>query len=257
MTQTRNYADSHRVLKISAKRFAASPFVGRYATEDTVFGVYGGRLYPLSTARTRSRGTGACVVKQRCSTSPSDRCRSKDPMPSVLRPGPHARRHRAASGARRVRHRLRRERRHHHGRRLAARVPRAVLVRARRGDITGWLPARAAGMDVSISDPDSWVLQIQGQGRWPSWPALSWMRSSSPSYSPSPRRGSVTSRSSSPRTGWSGELGFEVYTLPGIDGPALWDDLLGAGQAPVCARRASGGSVSGGSRRGSWTTVPT
>jgi aminomethyltransferase len=32
------------------------------------------------------------------------------------------------------------------------------------------------------------------------------------------------------RTGWSAELGFEVYNLDaGVDGPALWDHLLAAG----------------------------
>ena len=31
------------------------------------------------------------------------------------------------------------------------------------------------------------------------------------------------------RTGWTGELGFEVYTRADTDGPALWRHLLGAG----------------------------
>ena len=38
------------------------------------------------------------------------------------------------------------------------------------------------------------------------------------------------SRSMVSRTGWTGEMGFELYTLaPDIDGPALWNHLLAAG----------------------------
>ena len=31
------------------------------------------------------------------------------------------------------------------------------------------------------------------------------------------------------RTGWTGELGFEIYTRPGIDTDALWDHMTAAG----------------------------
>ena len=43
-----NDADSHSVVRVSAKRFAAPPWIRHYADDATVFGVYGGRLYPLS-----------------------------------------------------------------------------------------------------------------------------------------------------------------------------------------------------------------
>ena len=44
------------------------------------------------------------------------------------------------------------------------------------------------------------------------------------------------------RTGWTGELGFEVYTRADTDGPALWRHLLGAG-APFGLIHASLASV--------------
>ncbi|MDH4113558.1 MAG: aminomethyl transferase family protein, partial [Actinomycetota bacterium] len=48
MRDARNYADSHPIVRVSTKRLAASPFLDRYATDDAMFGVYGGRLYALS-----------------------------------------------------------------------------------------------------------------------------------------------------------------------------------------------------------------
>ena len=31
------------------------------------------------------------------------------------------------------------------------------------------------------------------------------------------------------RTGWTGEVGFEIYTQPGLDFEALWDHMTAAG----------------------------
>ena len=31
------------------------------------------------------------------------------------------------------------------------------------------------------------------------------------------------------RTGWTGEMGFEIYTTPDVDGPALWHFILERG----------------------------
>ncbi len=45
---TPNYAHSHDTVRISAKRFALSPFFEKYATPDTVLGVYARRFYALS-----------------------------------------------------------------------------------------------------------------------------------------------------------------------------------------------------------------
>ena len=43
-----NYADSHSVVRVSAKRFASSPWSQQYANDNAIFGLYAGRLYPLS-----------------------------------------------------------------------------------------------------------------------------------------------------------------------------------------------------------------
>ncbi len=98
-------------------------------------------------------------------------------------------------------------------------------------DVYLWLIAHAHDYQVEIHDPGSWVLQVQGpksmnvlthacdggvaadfryfdafQGHMGGQPVL------------------VS------RTGWSAELGFEVYNMnPDVDGPALWDHLIAAG----------------------------
>jgi glycine cleavage system aminomethyltransferase T len=44
----RTYIASHPVLRLDVQKFEHSPFVERYVTDDTVFGIYSGRLFPLS-----------------------------------------------------------------------------------------------------------------------------------------------------------------------------------------------------------------
>jgi len=46
--KTTNYAAAHETVRISAKRFEASPYTEKYANDDMVFGIYCRRFYPLS-----------------------------------------------------------------------------------------------------------------------------------------------------------------------------------------------------------------
>ena len=233
MTQIRNYADSHPVLKISAKRFATSPFVDRYATEDTVFGVYGGRLYPLSNGddpvegywRLRREAALFDVPERPLQIEGPDAERFLDLVltrdVAALRPG------RAGYG-------------------IACDASGGILMDGvllrlsperfwyvlADGDIAGWLQAHAAGLDVSITDPGSWVLQIQG----PTSLAVLAYAVDGPLPDPFAYFALAEARIGDQpvlvsRTGWSGELGFEVYTFPGVDGPALWDHLVRAGES--------------------------
>ena len=232
MTQTRNYADSHPVLRVSSKRFTASPFLNRYATDDTVFGVYGGRLYPLSLGddpieeyrHLRRRAALFDVPERPLQIEGPDAERLLNLVltrdVSALAPG------RAAYG-------------------IACNSRGGILMDGvvlrlsadllwyvvADGEITGWLDAHADGMDVTITDPSSWVLQIQGPT------SLAVLASACDGPAPDPFRYFAVTQTrigGQPvlvsRTGWSGELGFEVYTFPGVDGPALWDHLLAAGE---------------------------
>jgi aminomethyltransferase len=101
-------------------------------------------------------------------------------------------------------------------------------------DVYTWLVAHAHGLDVEIRDPRSWVLQVQGPK------SMDVLARACDGGAPERfnyfdifegRMGGQPVLVS--RTGWSAELGFEVYNLdPGVDGPALWDHLMasGAGQ---------------------------
>lgn len=98
------------------------------------------------------------------------------------------------------------------------------------GDYLGWLTAHARGLDVAIADPQVWVAQIQGPASLDVLAAAC----DGPAPEPFPYFGVSEARiGGTPvvvtRTGWSGELGFEVYVPPEVDGGALWDRLLESG----------------------------
>ena len=46
--QKLSYADSHSVVRLSSKRFEQSPYSDKYVNEKTVFGLYSNRFYPLT-----------------------------------------------------------------------------------------------------------------------------------------------------------------------------------------------------------------
>lgn len=99
------------------------------------------------------------------------------------------------------------------------------------GDFIGWLMAHGVGMDVEVRDPDSWVLQVQGPK------SLDVLANVVDGGMPKPFKyfDVVTCRMGGQevavsRTGWTNEMGFEVYTLGEVDGPKLWNDLMAAGE---------------------------
>lgn len=100
------------------------------------------------------------------------------------------------------------------------------------GDFVGWLRAHALAMDVTVTDPQSWVHQIQGPK------ALDLLADAADDGLPENFRyfdareiaiGGQTVLVT--RTGWTGEVGFEVYTRPGLDTDALWNHIGFAGEA--------------------------
>ena len=98
-------------------------------------------------------------------------------------------------------------------------------------DVYLWLVAHAADYAVEIRDPRSWVLQVQGPD------SLRVLERACDGGMPGEfryfdvfegRMGGQPVLVS--RTGWSAELGCEIYNLdPDVDGPALWDHLIAAG----------------------------
>ena len=101
------------------------------------------------------------------------------------------------------------------------------------GEFVPWLLAHSAGLNVTIGDPDSWVLQIQGPD------SLAVLERACDHGAPESFRyfdvrecEMAGQRLRVSRTGWTGELGFELYTLDReVDGALLWDHLLQSGAA--------------------------
>lgn len=133
-------------------------------------------------------------------------------------------------------------------------------------DVFTWMQAHSAGFDITIRDPQSWVLQIQGPR------ALDILADCCDDGAPAPFNyfyAAQTRMGGQPvlvsRTGWTGELGFEIYNLdPNVDGPALWDHLLKAGTPrglEVCStyamnpRRIEAGILNYGTDM-DWNTTP-
>ena len=133
-------------------------------------------------------------------------------------------------------------------------------------DVYLWLNALAVDYQVEIRDPGAWVLQVQGPK------SLHVLERACDGGAPQQFRyfdAFEGSMGGQPvlvsRTGWSAELGFEVYNLDAaVDGPALWDHLMAAGadqriracgQMSMNIRRIEGGILNYRSDM-DWHTTP-
>ena len=101
-------------------------------------------------------------------------------------------------------------------------------------DVFTWLNALKVGHDVEIRDPQAWAIQIQGPNSLDILDAC--VDGGAPEGFKYYHARQVTVGGQSvliSRTGWTGELGFEVYNMdPNVDGLALWSHLMAAG-APL------------------------
>ena len=99
------------------------------------------------------------------------------------------------------------------------------------GDFYSWARAHATGMDVSITDPDVFVSQVQGPN------ALKILEAASDNGMPEKFGYFAVAKVSFggqevfiTRTGYTNELGWEFYTEPHHDADALWKHLETAGK---------------------------
>jgi len=133
-------------------------------------------------------------------------------------------------------------------------------------DVYTWLVAHAGECRVDIRDPRSWALQVQGPR------SLEVLARACDGGAPDDFRYFHVARARMggqdvlvSRTGWSAELGFEIYNLdPDVDGPALWRHLLesgsefkmaACGQMSMNIRRIEGGILNHGTDM-NWDTTP-
>jgi aminomethyltransferase len=125
------------------------------------------------------------------------------------------------------------------------------------GDLFSWYKAHARGLDVKVHDPEVWVSQIQGPR------SLEVLAAVLDGPMPDPFRYfdcATVSIAGQPcvisRSGFTNELGWEVYLLPGTDISAIGDHILKIGEpfgmiitaTPVFrARRIEAGLLNAGS----------
>ena len=231
------YVESFDTVAVNSFRLGQSPFAERYVTDETVFGVYCDRLYPLRLTDNEDpvslywklrrdvllydvpekpleiAGPDAArllerVLACRVETLPVGRCRygiACREDGSALMDG--------------VVMRLSED--------------RFWYVKAN-GEFESWLGANAVGLDVEVSDPDSRVLQIQGPK---SLHVLNAMIGGGLSagfrYFHAGFFEVCGQRLWISRTGWTGEVGIEIYCNSGpdpTDHDALWEGLFACGE---------------------------
>ena len=227
-----NYASVDDTFRVSAKRFARSPWLPSYITSETVLGVYSGRFFPLSIGENpveaywhlRRRVTLFDVPEHPIEVTGPDAlpflnrlfCRDL----SRLRAG-------RATYAIACNH-------------AGGIVMDGVVLHVSPGlywyvladgEFMTWLEANRAGYDVKVRDPGSWVLQVQGPR------ALEALEPMLDGGAPAPFKYFSVHEcevAGEPfivsRTGWTGELGFELYSRrPDVDGERVFRHLVQAG----------------------------
>ena len=161
--KNQNYAAAHATIRISAKRFEPSPYTDKYAIEDMIFGIYCGRFYPLSV--------GEDPIEQYWKLRRGVSLFDVPEKPLDIK-GPDAVALLERVFTRRVDNlKLWRARYAVACTQQGGIVMDGVLIRLAAdhfwyvqadGEFESWLHAHAQGFDVTISDPKSRVIQIQG-----------------------------------------------------------------------------------------------
>ncbi len=235
--QKHYYIEAFKTIQLSAYRFGESPYAHKYVTDETVFGMYCDRFYPLKTDNQED------PIPQYWKLRKEVLLYDVPEKPLEIR-GPDAVKllekvliccvdnlkiGRARYG-------------------IACRQDGTVLmdgvlmrlaedrfwyVKAN-GEFMTWLQAHGTGMNVEVVDPDSRVIQIQGpnalkvleaaiDGEMPT--GFNYFHSGM--FSIGGQEHLVS------RTGWTGEMGIEIYSNSGAeptDHDALWDHLFECGR---------------------------
>ncbi|MBT6273856.1 MAG: aminomethyl transferase family protein [Chromatiales bacterium] len=229
-----NYGASHNVVRVMTKRIEASPFEHRYATDEMVCGIYCDRFFAMSV--------GDDPIEQYWKLRGGVMLFDVPEKPlEVIGPDAVALLERLLS--RRV-DTLKTWR----ARYALACTPSGgilmdgVLMRLAddhfwfvqaNGPFEPWLLAYADGLDVEIHDPKSRVLQIQGPRSLDVLKAAS--KTDVPDsfgYFHAGRFDFAGQQLLVSRTGWTGEVGIEIYCEGATtDHDALWDHLFEAGKS--------------------------
>ena len=226
------HADIDQTVRISARRFEPSPYADCYATPGMILGVYAGRFYPKSVGDDPTEKYWALRRTAAMYDVPERPVQIEGPDVVPFLERVFARRIATLKEGR--------------GRYAIACTPKGgvfmdgLLFKLSEGKywyvqpdgaLEAWLIAHSEGFDVTVSDPKSRVIQIQGPK------SLEIMRKASDGkidetmgyfHAALVDLGGQLLYVS--RTGWTGELGFEIYSQGAkTDHRQLWDHLTAAG----------------------------
>ena len=232
------YVESFDTVQLSSYRVEQSPFAARYMTDQTVFGIYCNRLFPLKM--TPDEDPIVQYWKLRNGVLLYDV--PEKPLEII---GPDATRLlekvltcKVATLA---------EGRARYG--LVCNEDGTVLMDGvlmrlgqdrywyvqANGELTSWLKAHSIGLDVEVYDPKSRVLQIQGpRSLHVLDAAIGGGLSVDFRYFHAGFFNVCGQTLWVSRTGWTGEVGIEIYCNSGpepTDHYSLWDDLIACGES--------------------------
>ena len=226
------HADIDQTVRISGRRFEQSPYFDCYATSGMVLGVYAGRFYPKFIGDDPAEKYWALRRKAAMYDVPERPVQIEGPDAVPFMERIFARKVASLKEGR--------------GRYAIACTPDGgvfmdgILFKLSEGKywyvqpdgaLETWLIAHSEGFDVTISDPKSRVLQIQGPSSLEIMRAASdGMIDESMGYFHSGFFDLGGQELYISRTGWTGELGFEIYSQGAkTDYRRLWDHLIEAG----------------------------
>ena len=225
--------DRSNTVRISGRRFEESPYISRYDGPDLIRGVYAGRYFPIFKGEDPVRNYWVLRRKARLFDTPEKPVEVSGPDASAFLDKVLSRTVSTLKvGC---------------GRYALVCTPQGgvfmdgVVFRLAGdrfwyvqadGALEAWFLAHSGGFDVTISDPKSRVIQIQGPA------SLEIMRAASAGRVGEDMRyfragffdlgGQEVYVS---RTGFTGERGYEIYGLgDATDHLALWDHLMAAGE---------------------------
>ena len=229
----KNYAASHSFFKVSSKRFELSPFVSKYNNKNTVFGISANRFYPLTTEKDPTKSYWNLKKKVMIYDVPEKPLEISG-VDSVLLLEKIFTRN--ISDLKKYRARYVIACNYNGGV-----VMDGILIRLAKkkfwfihadGNFETWLLAHSSGLKVQIRDPKSWAIQIQGPN------ALNVLKKCVPNlelekfkYFHCKILNFNGEKYLVSRTGWTGELGFEIYTNgPKDNHLRLWDYIFEKGK---------------------------
>ena len=226
------HADTENTVRVSGRRFEQSPYFDLYDNADTVLGVVAGRYYTVSSGEDPVEAYWTLRRKAVLYDVPEKPWQIEGPDAAAFLERVFARRISDLQAGR--------------GRyAIACTADGGIFTDGilfnlgenrywyvqPDGALDTWLTALRPGFDVQITDPYSRVLQLQGPRSKEIMAELTSGATDDLKYFQSGHFDIGGQRLYISRTGWTGELGYEVYSEGATtDHPRLWNDIMEVGQ---------------------------